>query len=499
MIWPIRSIRRGLETACCFQIAQQAQPINVRLRGNLAYVCTIGAGLQTVSLTELARVNAIPFEQRNTFERNGGSALIGGYRLPNPETKPPTPGDAFDIGVGVDGLALVGGSDPSLHILADTSGGFVAPISQQNGDNWFTLQSPIQRILTLADVLVRKDVNGDGKLDFQNLNLAAISHGGAGFSLVDFSRPNDPQVLCTGSGAGTLFDLAYANGFLFSGERVITITDPSAPIVSAPLSFKDQTGTQEVFSGGGDVALSTALNLVDGSKLVHVLSSDATRGNLQIGMLRLKTEGLDWDIIRNLPQEPRIHPDNRDYLFTGDPINPFSGEMTVEAVDLEMQGRSMDFTFRRTYRSQIAFDGPLGQGWDFEYNDRLTVLPASGNPILFTQIGEANPPVAGDVLHYDGSGRIDKFQKSGSGYSAPRGVFEDLQAGSDSEGPFYTLKDPAGTEREFRPTRAFPLTRYQLVRTTDRFGNKLRFKLQRARSTRDDPRYAGARFYAQLR
>ena len=50
----------------------------------------------------------------------------------------------------------------------------------------------------------------------------------------------------------------------------------------------------------------------------------------------------------------------------------FNRELTQEAVDLVLPGRGdLTFTFRRTYHSNLSYDGPLGCGWDHSYNIRL--------------------------------------------------------------------------------------------------------------------------------
>jgi len=76
-----------------------------------------------------------------------------------------------------------------------------------------------------------------------------------------------------------------------------------------------------------------------------------------------------------------------------------TGELTQQAVDLEIPGRGMNWRFERRYRSGMQYDGPLGQGWDFNYNQRLAV--------------QAN----GDVLRVDGLGRVDRYVLSGSARS----------------------------------------------------------------------------------
>jgi len=50
----------------------------------------------------------------------------------------------------------------------------------------------------------------------------------------------------------------------------------------------------------------------------------------------------------------------------------FNRELTQEVVDLSLPGRGdLAFIFRRTYHSNLSYDGPLGCGWDHSYNIRL--------------------------------------------------------------------------------------------------------------------------------
>jgi hypothetical protein len=71
---------------------------------------------------------------------------------------------------------------------------------------------------------------------------------------------------------------------------------------------------------------------------------------------------------------------------------------------LHLEGRGFDVTFVRTYRGHTLGAGPLGPGWDHNYNERLRRLPD------------------GSVEHYDGRGRRELFQRDGDGYVAPPGV-----------------------------------------------------------------------------
>jgi len=48
-----------------------------------------------------------------------------------------------------------------------------------------------------------------------------------------------------------------------------------------------------------------------------------------------------------------------------------TGEFVYGETDLSITGRGFDFVFRRTYRSQVTYSGPIGWGWDHNYNKRL--------------------------------------------------------------------------------------------------------------------------------
>ncbi|MBZ0235483.1 MAG: DUF6531 domain-containing protein [Deltaproteobacteria bacterium] len=59
-----------------------------------------------------------------------------------------------------------------------------------------------------------------------------------------------------------------------------------------------------------------------------------------------------------------------------DPVDPLTGELIVEHVDLALPSFGVPFSHRRVYRSRVTYDGPLGPGWDFSYNQRLVEAPA---------------------------------------------------------------------------------------------------------------------------
>ncbi|MDZ4224523.1 MAG: DUF6531 domain-containing protein, partial [bacterium] len=113
-----------------------------------------------------------------------------------------------------------------------------------------------------------------------------------------------------------------------------------------------------------------------------------------------------------------------------DPILLHSGDLLQKETDLKIPGRGMDYEFVRTYRSRIEYDGPLGFGWDHNYNKRL-VFQENGN-----------------VARFDGQARFDIYVKNADEtFVSPSGYFDTLVVVKDSENKIAgaTIKDKNGT------------------------------------------------------
>ncbi|SPD72164.1 hypothetical protein PITCH_A1230001 [uncultured Desulfobacterium sp.] len=456
-----------------FPLADQAIPSNVRINGSIAFVSTVGLGLQTVDLN-MIREGA----QMGTFQM-GSAAIVGGFSLPNPEFQPNISGTSYDSALGLSGLVLTGGLDSGLVVLSATSGGFVSLIDQRpSGGTWPTLlfDYPISRLAATSDFLIRKDTNNDGAVDFyQNINLAAVSHGSSGISLVDVSDPGHAQplggVLNTGS---RVQDMEIVDGFIFTGDRMVSIYDPENPIVSNQLSFKRPSGAEYQFTAGGDLAISTIVPISTGDRIVTFVSSDSARTGLQIGQVKIPFPGPDWDIIRTLPLEPWINPDNEDYFNTGDPVNPYTGEFVLTETDLTVPGRGLHFAFTRTYRSQNQFDGVMGFGWDHNYNSRLSV-----EMVMVTDPTDPDYPFKyGNVIWYDGGGGLACFNiDSNSEYHAPPGHFSELKMLTDSSNEkYFELKENDGVVLTYRLSKTGIQSRFILSSIKDRFDNEMIFE-----------------------
>ncbi len=58
-----------------------------------------------------------------------------------------------------------------------------------------------------------------------------------------------------------------------------------------------------------------------------------------------------------------------------DPVSFANGELYINAIDLAFPSFGIGFVHRRSYRSRVNYDGPLGHGWDHSYNRRLLLVP----------------------------------------------------------------------------------------------------------------------------
>jgi len=127
---------------------------------------------------------------------------------------------------------------------------------------------------------------------------------------------------------------------------------------------------------------------------------------------------------------------NRDYIVGNNPpptggsspledtygtIQAHSGELRTADVDLSVPSPRMPIGILRVIGNQDTYEGPFGVGWDFNYNQRLTIL----DPLTFPQglqlplVVRENQDlsdIAGsqDVLFNDGQGRVMHFRWVGT-------------------------------------------------------------------------------------
>ena len=96
-------------------------------------------------------------------------------------------------------------------------------------------------------------------------------------------------------------------------------------------------------------------------------------------------------------------------------VNLQSGEYRNNATDLFVEGRHQDLLFSRIYESRSRYIGPLGRGWDFNWNARLLELPLDlPLGLCLAHFGNSALDVVarpGDVLLIDGNGNVMLYRK----------------------------------------------------------------------------------------
>jgi RHS repeat-associated protein len=156
--------------------------------------------------------------------------------------------------------------------------------------------------------------------------------------------------------------------------------------------------------------------------------------------------------LADLPsQEPK-----HDAPVGGQSVYLATGEFYQDVTDLTIPGRGFPFKFTRSYRSKSTYDGPLGYGWDFNYNARIQQVP--------------NSYTGGyDAYYYDGTGRREHYIWTGTGFENPPACYNKLEYVTATN--IYVLTERDGTVMTFGLSSL--ATHYSLLSITDRNGNTL--------------------------
>ena len=130
-------------------------------------------------------------------------------------------------------------------------------------------------------------------------------------------------------------------------------------------------------------------------------------------------------------------------------VQPYSGEVLLQTIDLYIPGRGLDFIWVRTYRSRTGQNTVMGNRWSHSYDVRCV------------QNGQ-------DMDVYDGTGRIDTYRLQADGsYTCP-GQFRE----GSLTGQVYRLTFADSGFWEFYPFNGSP-EEGKLSRIEDRNGNAL--------------------------
>lgn len=139
-----------------------------------------------------------------------------------------------------------------------------------------------------------------------------------------------------------------------------------------------------------------------------------------------------------------------------DPVDMAIGQFVHEVEDISVNGAGIDFVFRRIYKNQAKYWGPLGAKWDHSYN--LWIREVGTN--LLRSTGQ---------LREDAYTKHPKFGQGGFNYWVPPdGVHGVIEEQNNS----YAWRSPDGTKCFYTPDPSNPLI-HLAERVEDRFGNFL--------------------------
>ena len=173
----------------------------------------------------------------------------------------------------------------------------------------------------------------------------------------------------------------------------------------------------------------------------------------------------DITVIATLEQISSL---NRENSYVGqlyphvklDPIMMFNGQFVHNTDDLKINGAGIDFIFRRTYKNQVSFPGPLGFNWDHSYNLWLRAVPSKDT--IFRSTGD---------LREDTYARHPKFGNSGFNYWVPLNGQHNIIVENNSS---FTCIASNGLKYVYEQDHAKPFL-HRIKIMEDKHGNFLKF------------------------
>lgn len=169
----------------------------------------------------------------------------------------------------------------------------------------------------------------------------------------------------------------------------------------------------------------------------------------------------------------------------GDPVLG-DGEFTFQRVDTGFGGTGLHYQFARAYRSGLDNDGPLGSGWDHNYDQRILGLPKfdewapNFDP---TTVGDLiGADCKGTVQVQDGTGNLQEFTDAGWSFVPNTQLPVERFVATTGD---YLLEHMLVDAQSWRLTRPdgsvaiFDKAGF-LLQTNDLAGNKISFSWDRA-------------------
>jgi RHS repeat-associated protein len=154
-------------------------------------------------------------------------------------------------------------------------------------------------------------------------------------------------------------------------------------------------------------------------------------------------------------------PTTHETFFDAEPVMMFNGQFAHEEVDIKINGGGIALVFRRTYKNQVTYQGPLGFNWDHSYNLWLRI----SDETIFRSTG---------TLREDAYNRHPKFGEAGFNYWVP----PDGQNGVIFEnGTSFIWRAPNGSRYFYRKHPSLTFL-HRIDRIEDKHGNYLDFSYQ---------------------
>ncbi len=143
-----------------------------------------------------------------------------------------------------------------------------------------------------------------------------------------------------------------------------------------------------------------------------------------------------------------------------DPVMMFNGQFIHEVEDIRINGAGIDFVFKRTYKNQVPFNGPLGFNWIHNLHIWLRVA----NQTIFRSTGDLREEAFTKHPKFDPQALTDDFNY----WIPPDGKHGVIFASANS----FTLRMPNGVRYVFERDLAHTFL-HRLKKIDDRHGNYL--------------------------
>ena len=144
-----------------------------------------------------------------------------------------------------------------------------------------------------------------------------------------------------------------------------------------------------------------------------------------------------------------------------DPVMLFKGQFVHEVEDVRISGAGINFVFKRTYKNQVIFNGPLGFNWTHNFHIWLRV---SGQ-IIYRSSGDLREE---PFVRHPKFDEANQLPRDFDYWMPPDGVHGVIFAENNS----FVLRQPDGSRQIFVPDPSHSFL-HRLSRMEDRFGNYL--------------------------